>query len=245
MTTRERSSPTPIGIAMTEAGRGIRVLPEVDPPVPPTREEIVASTLAWAGVPARYADARFSNWRDTAGTRAALTAAQRVADRPANLVLVGPWGCGKTRLTASIMAARVERWLDAYPSEIIEDGPEGLVTRPAFASRFSGVPQLLDAIRRSYEYDDEPDPLRPLLTAPLLILDDLGREKATDWVLERLYVLIDTRYGDHRPTVVTTNYSLDELARRDYGAMVSRLTEAGSVVRISADDQRPGAAHAS
>lgn len=236
----KRGGTQPIGMAMERAVLKLRPT-KVELPPPPTRDEIVAATLKWAGLPERYAEARFGNWRDTTGTRAALKAAQRVAEHPANLVLVGPWGCGKTRLSASIMAARVERWLDAYPSEIIEDGPEGIVTRPPFASRFAGVPQLLDAIRRSYEYNDEPDPLRPLLTAPLLILDDLGREKATDWVLERLYVLIDTRYGERRPTVVTTNYSLDELARRDYGAMVSRLTEAGSVVKISAADQRPGA----
>ena len=242
MTERQRSIPTPIGVAMTEAARAIRVLPTVEPPAPPTHEQIIGSTLRWAGVPDRYAEARFDNWRDTPGTRAALKAARRVAARPANLVLVGPWGCGKTRLSASILATRAEAWLNAYPREVIENGPEGMVTRPPFASRFAGVPQLLDAIRRSYEYDDEPDPLRPLLTAPLLILDDLGREKATDWVLERLYVMIDTRYGDRLPTVVTTNYSLDELAKRDYGAMVSRLTEDGAVVQIAAPDQRPGAA---
>ena len=239
MSERQRSTPTPIGVAMTDAGRTIRVLPKVEPPTPPMRDEIVASTLRWAGVPEIYADARFATWRKTTGTTAALKAAREVAEHPANLVLVGPWGCGKSRLSASILAARVEAWLDAYPNEIISNGPEGMVTRPPFASRFVGVPQLLDAIRRSYEYDDEPDPLRPLLTAPLLILDDLGREKATDWVLERLYVLIDTRYGKRLPTVATTNYSLDELAHRDYGAMVSRLTEGGTVVRITAADQRP------
>lgn len=233
--------PTPIGVAMSDAARSIRVRPGGNAPEPePTHDERVASMLRFAGVPKRYELARFDNWRQTTGTRKALQVARRVAERPANVIFVGPWGCGKTRLTASLMAARVERWMEAYPQEIIEDGPEGMVTRPPFASRFAGVPELLDAIRRSYEYDDEPDPLRPLRRAPLLILDDLGREKATDWVLERLYVLIDGRYADQRPTIVTTNVALDELARRDYGAMVSRLTEDGTVVKITAADQRPG-----
>jgi DNA replication protein DnaC len=233
--------PTPIGVAMSDAARKIRVRPGGDQPDPePTHDERVASVLAFAGVPKRYDLARFHNWRETPGTRKALQVAKRVAERPTNVIFVGPWGCGKTRLSASIMASRVEAWMRAYPKEIIEVSDEGMVTRPPFASRFVGVPELLDSIRRSYEYDDEVDPLRALRRAPLLILDDLGREKATDWVLERLYVLIDDRYGNHRPTIVTTNYSLDELARRDYGAMVSRLTEDGSVVKISAADQRPG-----
>jgi DNA replication protein DnaC len=198
--------------------------------------------MAHAGVPERYADARFTNWRANPGTTSALKAAQRCAEDPCNLVLIGPWGTGKTRLAASIMAARVDAYLEQYPNEVISEGPEGIATRPPFASRFASVPQLLDALRRSYEYEDEPDPLPALRRAPLLILDDLGREKATDWVLERLYVLIDDRYSRRLPTVVTTNYSLDELASRDYGAMVSRLTEDGIVVKIKAADQRPGMA---
>lgn len=234
------TDPTQAGAAMQAAADKLRVVKTYAPEAPPSHDERVASVLKFAGVPQRYADARFDNWRATDGTRSALKAAKRVADKPANLILVGPWGCGKTRLAASIMAARVERWMDAYPSEIVDDGPEGIVLRPPFASRFASVPQLLDAIRRSYEYDDEPDPLRPLRTAPLLVLDDLGREKATDWVLERLYVLIDDRYGRRLPTVVTTNYTPDELAKRDYGAMVSRLTEVGTLVKITAADQRPG-----
>lgn len=239
---RRNSAPTPIGIVISEAARTIRVRPGGDPPDrEPTHDERVARVLTFAGVPKRYELARFHNWRETEGTRKALQVAQRVAERPANVIFVGPWGCGKTRLASSIMASRVERWMQAYPREIIEEGAEGLVTRPPFASRFVGVPELLDAIRRSYEYEDESDPLTALRRAPLLVLDDLGREKATDWVLERLYVLIDERYGNLRPTVVTTNYSLDELARRDYGAMVSRLTEDGTVVKMTAVDQRPGA----
>lgn len=198
----------------------------------------VDATLRRAGVPERHLAARFANWDPNPGTGTALAAAQRVATAPANLILIGPWGCGKTRLTASIMAARAEAWLRAYPTEIISSGPEGIAARPPFASRFASVPELLDAIRRSYEYSDEPDPLRALRAAPLLVLDDLGRERATDWVLERLYVLIDARYGACLPTVMTTNYSLDELARRDYAAMVSRLTEDGTVVKITARDQR-------
>lgn len=200
--------------------------------------------MAHAGVPERYADARFDNWRETPGTRSALQAARKCAADPCNLVLIGPWGTGKTRLAASIMAARIEQYLEQYPDEVISEGPEGIATRPPFASRFVSLIQLLDAIRRSYEYADEPDPLPQLRRAPLLILDDMGREKATDWVLERLYALIDDRYGRKLPTVVTTNYSLDELARRDYGAMVSRLTEDGIVVQIKAADQRPGQADA-
>jgi DNA replication protein DnaC len=231
--------------ALAELTVGPPPPPLAPPPAPPKDDDRPDQVRRWmrvAGIPDRYLDARFANWQDRPGTRKAFEASTAVADQPHNLILVGPWGTGKTRLAASIIAARIERWLEAYPDEVIRVDAEGLLTRPPFASRFRSVPQLLDAIRRSYEYDDEPDPLDELRRVPLLILDDLGREKATDWVLERLYVLIDDRYGESRPTVVTTNYSLMDLARRDYGAMVSRLTEDGAVVKIGATDARPGEA---
>jgi DNA replication protein DnaC len=204
----------------------------------PSPEDQVRATLTHSGVPQRYLDARFSNWRKSPATEQAYRAAINAAAYPKNLILIGPWGTGKTRLASSVMAARVERWLEAYPSEVMEHDDEGLLTRPPFRSKFTGVPQLLDDIRRGFNYTDEADALAPLVSAPLLILDDLGREKATDWVLERLYVLIDTRYVQMRPTIVTTNYSLDTLAQRDYGAMVSRLAEDATIARMNGGDQR-------
>ncbi len=228
-------SPEPVGSILSTIERSVG--PAEPPAAAPTRDQQIASTLRHAGVPERYLDVSFANWRDTEGSRAAFRAATATAERPANLILIGPWGSGKTRLSVSILRARVDRWLDAYPVEVATTD-DGIDTRPPFRSRFEGVPQLLDAIRRGFEFEGEADPLPALLRAPMLVLDDLGREKATDWVLERLYVLVDTRYGANLPTVMTTNYSLEDLAKRDYGAVVSRLTEGGKVVRLTADDQR-------
>jgi DNA replication protein DnaC len=70
------------------------------------------------------------------------------------------------------------------------------------------------------------------------VLDDLGREKVTDWASERLYVLVNERYNALRPTVVTSNYPPDVLADRGYDALISRLVEGSSAVVISATDYR-------
>lgn len=186
----------------------------------------IQEALAVSGVPPRYQEARFEDLEERKGASKAIAAARKAADGH-GLVLIGPFGTGKTTLGACIVRERAERWaeLDRH-------------ARDPFATRFIAVPHLLDAIRRSYEYQDEPDPLKPLLNARLLVLDDLGREKPTEWVLDRLYVLIDHRYTHLLPTVATTNFSLDELAQAGYGAMVSRLIEGADVVQMTAADRR-------
>jgi DNA replication protein DnaC len=70
-------------------------------------------------------------------------------------------------------------------------------------------------------------------------LDDFGKERATDWATERLYVLVESRYSAMLPTLVTSNRTLDELNDLGYGATVSRLTEMGDVVKVGGSDLRP------
>lgn len=200
----------------------------------------IEAVLLDAGVPPRFTDRRLSTFHVIDGTGQASGAAIAIAesDGERGLILAGPPGTGKTHLAVGILARRIERWLQAYPREVVSITPEGMLLRPHFRSRFASVPRLLDAIRQTYQRPGEADPLVPLYDVPLLVLDDLGREKPSEWVVERLYVLIDARYGANLPTVVTTNFSLDELAARGYDAMLSRLAEDADVVLVQAEDYR-------
>jgi DNA replication protein DnaC len=70
------------------------------------------------------------------------------------------------------------------------------------------VPQLLARIRRTYESnaEDSYDALMRRLTGvDLLVLDDLGAERQTEWVLEQLYLLINERWQSRGSVLVTTN----------------------------------------
>jgi DNA replication protein DnaC len=77
-----------------------------------------------------------------------------------------------------------------------------------------------------------------LTKIPVLILDDLGAEKASEWVAETLYILIDDRYGNMKPTVFTSNYSPSELAERLGDRIVSRIMEMCRIIEIKTSDKR-------
>jgi len=108
--------------------------------------------------------------------------------------------------------------------------------------RFINVPIFMDRLRESFKLSESRAQDLwdfALERASVVVLDDFGKEKITDWVTERLYVLIESRYQNLKSTIVTSNRTLDELDDLGYGAAVSRLQETGRVVRIEALDQRP------
>jgi DNA replication protein DnaC len=99
----------------------------------------------------------------------------------------GPVGTGKTSL--AILVAKAAR-----------DAGRSYAVYP--------VPRLLAEIKRTFDRDASDTYMsffRRLCTVDLLVLDDLGAEKQTEWVLEQLYSIVNERWQDRRSIVVTTN----------------------------------------
>lgn len=71
----------------------------------------------------------------------------------------------------------------------------------------------------------------------LLVLDDLSATKTSPWALEQLYLIVNRRYNDSRATIITTDLTSDELARRFGYRMVRRLRDmTGRKVDFDATD---------
>ena len=88
------------------------------------------------------------------------------------------------------------------------------------------TPRLLSVVREAIDSEGGILGLLDLLAGvELLHLDDLGAERQTDWVLEQLYSIVNTRYEDQRSVIVTTNYEPAQLAEQIGARTVSRLIE--------------------
>ncbi|MGH9174758.1 MAG: ATP-binding protein [Vicinamibacterales bacterium] len=152
-----------------------------------------------------FRDQTFESFDSTVrGAREAYDAAVAYARHPDGwLVLVGDYGCGKTHLAAAIASfALHER----------DMGPI-----------FAVVPDLLDYLRTTFGPDSETtydERFNAFRGAGLLILDDLGTENATPWAREKLFQIINHRYNERSPLVVTIN-SLDKVDSR----ILSRLSD--------------------
>lgn len=76
---------------------------------------------------------------------------------------------------------------------------------------------------------------------PLLIIDDLGIERNTEYALEQVYAVIDERYKAGLPVIITTNLTMDELRRPAdvaHARIYSRVLEMCTPVQITGEDRR-------
>jgi DNA replication protein DnaC len=105
-----------------------------------------------------------------------------------------------------------------------------LVSKSAIEARRTtaiySLPRLMGVLRESIDSEDGLlSLLDRLAPVDLLHLDDLGAEHRTDWVLEQLYSIVNTRYEEQRSIVLTTNATEQELAEQLGARTVSRLVE--------------------
>jgi len=120
-----------------------------------------------------------------------------------------------------------------------------LVSQTAIEARRSvaiySLPRLLAEIRGTFEDDADGsyvDLLDRLAEIDLLQIDDLGAEKTSDWVLEQLYSIINSRYEAQRSIIITTNLERDQLAEQIGERTVSRLEEICELCPLFGTDQR-------
>ncbi|MEU6987983.1 ATP-binding protein [Streptomyces sp. NPDC046324] len=190
----------------------------------PTPEPVTALELAEARIPARYRHALADHPQVTAWANAIARAgrpgpagAPGIAEGP-SLRIVGPTGTGKTHQAYGavriLLAAGVRlRWEAVTAADLYAR----LRPRPGF--------------------DGERD-LQTLMRCPLLLLDDLGAAKTSEWTEEVTYRLINHRYEHLRPTLITTNLPTGDLRTVLGDRVSSRLSEMTECVILDGEDRR-------
>lgn len=104
-------------------------------------------------------------------------------------------------------------------------------SRMQFICSIEFVNRARGGFERSYSWLDG------CCSVPLLIVDDLGVERMTDYSFEVWFKLIDERYGNLKPTVFTSNLKLSDLSKRFDDRIASRLAD-GKVLNIDGKDYR-------
>ncbi|KUJ65458.1 ATP-binding protein [Streptomyces albus subsp. albus] len=181
----------------------------------------------------RWTAAAPPRYRHATATVPAIQAwADRVAADPTtagSLLLTGTTGTGKTHQAYGALR------------RIAEAGPSVYEIRATTAADMYGLLRPKGSERGAEEE------LRRLARVPLLVLDDLGSAKATEWTEEVTYRLINERYNACRPTLYTSNLparsdSAPDLASALGERIVSRLSQDTVVVAMTGPDRRRSAA---
>jgi DNA replication protein DnaC len=145
-------------------------------------------------------------------------------DAGKGLYFCGGVGTGKTHLAVAVM--------------------NELIRRKRIPSLFVTVPELLDNLRETYNkpgrnLDEWMDAVQ---NAEFLVLDDLGSERTTEWVRERIFVIVNHRYREALPTVFTSNIGPKDLAEQLGERTASRIIAMCDWIALEGDDYRETAA---
>jgi len=161
------------------------------------------SLLASARIPKRYEHCELSNFEFDGPhanlMRARMEACKFVEEYPLDntgLLLIGSIGVGKTHLAVGII--------------------KELIVSKGIPCLFYDYRELLKQIQNSYNDTvkiTELEVLRPVFQTEVLVLDELGAVKPTEWVWDTVSLILNTRYNDNRTTIITTNFP--DLAERE------------------------------
>ena len=156
--------------------------------------------LAAAQIPERYRECTLDGFdpafpgADSSLREALLTARRFVDAYPVDtagkgLLFTGSIGVGKTHLAVGVLRRLVQ-----------ERGVKGL---------FCDYRELLKNIQNSYNPQvntTELELLKPIFSAEVLVLDDMGAQKPNEWVWDTVALILNTRYNNRQSTIITTNY---------------------------------------
>lgn len=151
-----------------------------------------------AQLPIDARDWTFKNFIMRPGAEKAFDYSKQYAERfpkakrdGAGIIIHGCTGCGKSHLAAAIANAVIQQ---------------------EYTVRWWTVPELYAEIRSTYHgVGNEGDILHECKNVSLLILDDLGAEKPTEWTQQTVNTVVNSRIANHRPTVITSNFDSNML----------------------------------
>jgi len=137
--------------------------------------------------------------------------------------LWGPAGGGKTLLAAIFLQELMLKY--GLPGRFVD------LSRQFFQ-------RLKSSFDDSSSYGTAGHIMDELINVPFLVIDDFGTQRNTEWELEMLYNLIDSRYEDERSTIITSNQNIAEYKKLASGRIYSRVLEMCRIIFVDLPDYR-------
>ena len=172
---------------------------------------------------ARFENRTFGNFevrREPEAYKGCLAYSNRenlFSDSRNSLLIFGGYGSGKTHLAAAIANSLIDRGIPVL---------------------FATYADHLEHIREEFDKTGKRMYLSKMKNTPMLVLDDVGKEKLTDWAKEIMFSVINYRYEHKLPFVLTTNLNESQLGNHIGGAVYSRMCEMCSAVTTKGGDHR-------
>jgi DNA replication protein DnaC len=172
----------------------------------------------------RFLESTFDNCIKRPGTEKVISAATEYLKdwehkklTGEGILIFGGTGSGKTHIAAAIANEVIHKC-----STVV----------------FVNVPDLLENMKISFKTGSTEDIIKSLEESDLLILDDAGAEKWSEWVESTLYKIINNRYNNRKPLIITTNCNISELREKIGFRSWSRIQEICLIVENTATDYR-------
>lgn len=171
----------------------------------------------------RFLDRTFANFekkRDPKAFEACVNYANRddlFENKKNSLMLMGKPGTGKTHLSAAIANDFVSKGIPTLFGTLIDH---------------------LEHVKEEFEHGGVNDYLQNMKTIPILVVDDLGQEKPSEWLMQTLYQVVNYRYEHLLPIIITSNLTADEMANYLGHSMFSRLYEMSNGIETKGNDYR-------
>ena len=168
-------------------------------------------------IPARYEKAEYKDVPKEIAKKF-----EKIRESKKGLFIHGNVGTGKTHIAYALKKQWDEE--NPYRTAIFWNTPDLLQN------------EKMDFDRDAYSKKRSLEKLKE--SKQLLILDDVGTENATGWVLDQLYMLINKRYNEMKPIIFTSNLSIEEVGKVLGDRIASRIVEMCDVIELTGDDKR-------
>lgn len=199
-----------------------------------------------AGLGKRWSGKTFANFTPRSGQLEAYNvicgwaASYDPPNTTQGLLLCGTVGSGKTHIAAAIANAVIDH-LRVDDSQALEAERMGRSDSKLTPVIFVSTVNLLSRLRSNFDkksIDRDGDLMERVKSVPLLILDDFGAEKGSEWVSEKLFEIINHRYSEELPTILTTNATPEELRAQVGDRTFDRIKEMCVLVAITGASHR-------